>query len=132
MKLDDLDPKDKSNLFRLAVAVVFILILGAGLAYCTSANAITIPKNQAKCEALAYDVAYMTELRDQGVKWAEAEAQFRPQAGTVIGAPDSYIADRADFEYTMQAFQFAFKSDLNSMQAAQIAYNRCMQNLKIA
>lgn len=132
MNLKDLDPRGKGPFFKGLVAAVAILILGGVLAYCTNASALTIPKDQAKCEALAYDVAYMTQLRDQGVRWADAEAQFRPQAKEVIGAPDSYIADRQDFEYTMQAFQFAFKSDLSAMQAAQIAYNRCMQNLKIA
>jgi len=126
MKLDDLDPKDKSNLFRLAVAVVFVLIIGAGLAYCTSANALTIPRDQDKCAALAYDVAYMTSLRDQGVTWAEAEAQFRPQAHEVINAPDSYIADRQDFEYTMNAFKTGFTAGLTAEQAAQITYNKCM------
>lgn len=107
------------------------LIIGGGLSYCTESHAITIPGNSDKCEALAYDAAYMTELRDQGVTWAMAEEQFRPQAQKVIGAPDSYIADRQDFEYTMQVFQFAFKADLNGMQTAQIVYNRCMRNMKM-
>lgn len=132
MKFDDLTPEQKGNLFKVIVGVLFVLCLGAGLAYCTSANALTIPKDQAKCEALAYDAAYMTELRDQGVTWAVAEAQFRPQAQTVIGAGDSYIKDRQDFEYVMQVFEFAFKADMNGMQTAQVVYNRCMKNMKMA
>lgn len=132
MNLNDLDPKDKSNLFKVAVAVVFVLVIGAGLAYCTSANALTIPGNQAKCEALAADVAYMTQLRDEGITWAEAEAQFRPQLPGVTGAPDSYIADRADGEYTMAAFKVGFTSGLTAQQAATIVYNKCMGRNKQA
>lgn len=128
----DMDPRDKADLFKLAVLVVFVLIFGAGLAYCTSANALTIPRNQAKCEALAADVAYMTELRDQGVTWTEAEAQFRPQAGDVIGAKDSYIVDRQDFEYTMAAFKTGFTPGLTAQQAATIVYNKCMGKNKQA
>lgn len=128
----DIDPKDKSTAFKIAVGVVFLLIVGAGMAYCSSANALTIPKNGAKCQALAADVAYMTELRDQGITWQEAEAQFRPQAGEVIGAKDSYIADRHDFEYTMQAFQTGFTPGLTAQQAATIVYNKCMGKNKQA
>lgn len=126
------DPKDKPTAFKIAVGVVFLLVIGAGLAYCSSANALTIPGNQAKCEALAADVAYMTELRDSGITWAEAEAQFRPQLPGVIGAPDSYLADRGDGEYTMAAFKVGFTAGLTAQQAATIVYNKCMGKNKQA
>ena len=115
------------NYFKYIVAAAALIILGGGLAYCTSANAMTIRGNQGKCVALAEDVMTISEIRDSGAKWSDLQAQLEPQFTKVVGQPDSYIKDREDFDYVMKAFEFSFQvPNVPGLDVAKAVYAHCM------